>query len=530
MQVLDEDRGRPLRGQFLEETRPRRVQPLAHGQRVHVLRRGQAEREAEPVTATDPFGGHVRRIAVQDPEMLLQNLAERPVRDPVTVRQAPAAAQQRLRRLAAQPPPEFTKEPGLAHPGITDDRDQGRPAAGDDAAIGLPQVRQLAVAADERRLQAAEPARAHQRQRAHELAAADPAGFARRLDGGRLGELERAARGRHRPLADQDLPRGGRPLQKRADVDCITGGQRAALTGFPRHHIARVHADAQRQPLAEHLPQSPPHPQRCVQGPLRVVLVRRRSPEGRHDRVAGERLDRAPGPLDLRRHRVVEAIKYRPDPLRVLIGRELGRPRQIGEENRRQLPLLSRRGGGPVGAAGEHDRPFAAVQPSLRCLAGVPGPDIAVGVVVRLVQADVPVTADVRSAGAQSLNQASGEHRPRHCRAGQRLSLERVLTGAGGGQHRTAAAVPGQPTLQVQTSTTLAAVGEGAAETAVQDQNLAASPAIVKLVQQPGRRDARARQLGLEGIGGGEVKPATPVQHTVARQVHHHQVTHAAAR
>ena len=247
--------GRPLRGQLLEETHPRGVQPLAHGQRVHVLRRGQPEREAEPLTASDPFGGHVRRIAVQDPEMLLQHLAERPVRDPVTVRQAPAAAQQRLRRLPAQPPPEFTEEPGLAHPGITDDRDQVRPAAGDNAAISLAQVRLLAVAADEHRLQAAEPTRAHQRQRAHELAAADPAGFACRLHCDRFCELERAPRGRHRPLADQDLTRSGRPLQKRADVDRITGGQRAPLTGFPRHHIARIHTDAKRQPTAGQLPQ-----------------------------------------------------------------------------------------------------------------------------------------------------------------------------------------------------------------------------------------------------------------------------------
>jgi hypothetical protein len=89
--------------------------------------------------------------------------------------------------------------------------------------------------------------------------------------------------------------------------------------------------------------------------------------------------------------------------------------------------------------------------------------------------------------------------------------------------------VPGQPALQVQISTTLAAVSEGAAETAVQDENLTASPAIVKLVQQPRRRDARTRQVRLKGIDGGEVKPATPVQHTVTRQVHHHQVTDATA-
>ena len=163
-----------------------------------------------------------------------------------------------------------------------------------------------------------------------------------------------------------------------------------------------------------------------MQGPHRVVLVRRRDPERRHHRIAGELPDRAPRPLGLARHRIVEAIKYRPDPLRVLIGRELGRPGQIREKNRHQLPFLSRRAvsSSPGGAAGEHDRPFAAVQPSLRGLAGAPGLDIAVGVVVRLVQADVPVAAEVCSAGAQSLNEAGGEHRPGHRRAGQRLSLE----------------------------------------------------------------------------------------------------------
>src|SRR5215469_12816408 len=56
--------------------------------------------------------------------------------------------------------------------------DQVRSAVGDGAVIGLPQGGQLAIPADEHRLQAADPARAHQRQCAHQLAADDPAGFA----------------------------------------------------------------------------------------------------------------------------------------------------------------------------------------------------------------------------------------------------------------------------------------------------------------------------------------------------------------
>ena len=137
---------------------------VSHGQRVHIPRRRRAQREAEPITASDPFGDHLRRIALQNPQVLLQHLTQRPVRYAVTIRQAPAAAQQRLSRLPAQP------------------------------------------------------------------------------------QLERAARGRHRPLADQDLPRRGRLLQPCADVDRVPGDERAALAGPPHDDLACIHTDAKREP------------------------------------------------------------------------------------------------------------------------------------------------------------------------------------------------------------------------------------------------------------------------------------------
>ena len=79
-----------------------------------------------------------------------------------------------------------------------------------------------------------------------------------------------------------------------------------------------------------------------MQGPLRVVLMRRRNAENGHHRIADELLDRASSPLDLRRHRVVEAIEHRPDPFGILIGCKLSRPDEVREKNRRKLPFLSR--------------------------------------------------------------------------------------------------------------------------------------------------------------------------------------------
>ncbi len=342
VQVLDQHRGWALAGQLLQETDPRRLQPVPHGQRVHLLWRRQAQRETQPFVVGHLPGHHLRRIALQDPEVLLQHLTQRPVRDPVTVRQAPAAAQQRPVRIPAQPPPELTNQPRLAHSGITDDSDLLRPTGSDDAVIDLLQVRQLASAAHEHRLKTADPAGARQRQRAHELAADDPARLALRLHRRRLCELERPPRGGNCPLAHQDLACSGRLLQPGAHIDGIASDERAALPGLPNHHIAGIHTDPKRQPPAEQLPHPPLHPQCHVQRPLRIILMRHRSPKGRHHCIADELLDCSSRPLDLRRHPVVKPVEHCPDPLRILAPRKLGRRDEIREQDRRQLPLLSR--------------------------------------------------------------------------------------------------------------------------------------------------------------------------------------------
>src|SRR5436309_4661452 len=119
---------------------------------------------------------------------------------------ASAGAEERLRRLPAQPLPELPGKPCLADPGVAENRHEVRVAIGHGAAIALLQLRQLAVSAHEDGLQPADAARPHQRQRADEPPADDPLRLSPRLDSRRLRELERPAGGSNGSLADEDLP------------------------------------------------------------------------------------------------------------------------------------------------------------------------------------------------------------------------------------------------------------------------------------------------------------------------------------
>ena len=75
-----------------------------------------------------------------------------------------------------------------------------------------------------------------------------------------------------------------------------------------------------------------------------MILLRRGRTEGRHDGVADELLDRSAGVGDLGRHRVVEPVEQGARSLRVLGSRELRGAHQVGEEDRRKLPLFARLG------------------------------------------------------------------------------------------------------------------------------------------------------------------------------------------
>ena len=135
----------------------------------------------------------------------------------------------------------------------------------------------------------------------------------------------------------------------------------------------------------------------------------------------------------------------------------------------------------------------------------------------------------VGGAGAQALDQGGGEHRPgRGGRVGG-FAFEGVLGGGGGGQHHPPAALPEEAVPQAEVGLALGAVGERAAEAGVQDEDLAAGPAVLQLVQHPGRLDPGRPEPVLAGVGGGEVQPAAGIQQPVAGQVDQQQVPGAPA-
>ena len=337
--ILDEQDERLLGRELGDEVEPRVVQAVARLDRVQLARDVEAESEPEDGAFAEHAEDSLRRVAVEQAEVLPDDLAERPVRTGRPVGRTAAGATQRLRRLGAAPRPELAQQTRLADARLTHDRDGLGPAGRARALVRLAQLRELGVAADERGAQAGEPARAHEGERADELPARHTFRLALRLDAHRGVELERPGDQRGGSFADEDLARVGGLLEPRGHVDGVPGDERAPLAGPADHHLARVDAYAQGESAAEVVRQPAPHRERGVQGPLDVVLVRRRDAERGHDRVAGELLDGAAGSLDLVRHRVVEAIEQRARALGVLRSAERRGADEVGEQRGGELAL-----------------------------------------------------------------------------------------------------------------------------------------------------------------------------------------------
>ncbi len=175
--------------------------------------------------------------------MLLEHLPERPVAGPA-VREATAGALERLRLQRREPLPELTHEPRLAHARVAHDRDQ-MGLAELDPPVGRLQELELALAANERAVQAGDAARPHQRERADEPAARGTTLLPLRLDRLRLAQLEGASRGRDGALADEDLSRRRCLLEPCGDIDRVSGDEGGAFARPPHDDLARVDADPQ---------------------------------------------------------------------------------------------------------------------------------------------------------------------------------------------------------------------------------------------------------------------------------------------
>ena len=307
--VLDEVDCRSFAGELLEEAHCGGMQALTRVERVEAARHVQSEGEAEDLVPGQARHRTLRSVAVENPEVLLQNLAERPVRDPVPIRETATCAPYRRRILTSEHLPQLAYQPCLSDAGLAHDRHQVGLLLRDDASIRRAEQVELGLAADEDATQAADTSRAHQRERPQHRAAQD----FRRLPFCRhrpqLPELEGATGGRNGALSREHLARHSGLLESCTDVDRVPGDEGARLAGPTDDHLAGVHPDSERQPVAGQLLQAALHGDGGVQRSLSVILDRDRRPENRHHRVPREFLDRASGARDFLRHRVVEPVE-----------------------------------------------------------------------------------------------------------------------------------------------------------------------------------------------------------------------------
>ena len=163
------------------------------------------------------------------PELLAEDLAERPVGD-VAVGEAAAGALQRLRRLLGEPAPELAHERRLADACVAHERHEVRLPLLDGVPVDRLQQRRARVSRPTKpRAPPRTPRGRISVKRADERLRDDRLRLALRLDLERRAELERAPDGLGRARADDDLARLGRLLEPRGDVDGVAGDERAAL-------------------------------------------------------------------------------------------------------------------------------------------------------------------------------------------------------------------------------------------------------------------------------------------------------------
>src|SRR5207302_1400727 len=121
------------------------------------------------------------------------------------------------------------RERALADARVPDHGDERGATVLGDAAIARAQELDLAVPADEDRLEPPDTPAPRQGESAYERTALDPVRESLCLHDPRRTELEGSSRGVSGSGVDEDVLRAGRLLEPRAEVDDRTGHERAVL-------------------------------------------------------------------------------------------------------------------------------------------------------------------------------------------------------------------------------------------------------------------------------------------------------------
>jgi len=338
--VLDQQNGRTLRCELLDERNDGLVQSLACVQRMELAGDVETEGKAENLAPLERPKDRIRSIAVTKPQVLTQHLAEWPVRDPVPIRETSARTSDGCRLLVGEDFPPLSYQPRLPDSRLTHDSDEVRLRVSGCSPIGRQEQVELALTTHEDSAEAPDAPRPHQGKSAKDGTTRHSFGLAFRIYVPTVAELECPARRCDGALSAEHFAWLGRLLEASSDVHGIAGDEGTALARGTDDHFARVQADAHGQISVERVQKASLHRERGMQRPLRVILVRSRGSEDRHHRVSRELLDRAARALDLLRHRVVEAFEPYANALGILIPGERRRADEVGEENRDELALL----------------------------------------------------------------------------------------------------------------------------------------------------------------------------------------------
>ncbi len=361
VEILDDEDAGTVRGQELAEPAPRSERlVLCCGCAWDADER--ADPREQPVAVVDlgrhgpvELGGSLRgAVRLEDAGVGLDDLAEGPERDAVSVRQTAPLAPAHQARALLDVGEQLAAEAALADAGLADDRDQLTRALAGSALEAGDQRRLVGVPADQRGGERAGDVGSEPRPRLKRLPEEQRLRLALDRNPLERREIEHAvgrSKGRLRDRHGVDR-RGG--LHAGRGIHDVAGDERLAELG-PRlqrdHRFPGVHADPHLQRrlrvLLVQLRDLFEDPEPGAHGPLGVVLVRDRRTEHRHHRVADELLDRAAMAFEHGAHAVVIRTKPRPHVLRVgLLGRR-GEADQVAEEHGHDLPLLVRSFGCP---------------------------------------------------------------------------------------------------------------------------------------------------------------------------------------
>ncbi len=278
--VLEHDDERGLPCENLEETSHRPEHLFLDGAGLPDADRG-----------LQACGHHLRISAsleqLQDPPLarrVLDDLAYGPVRDPLAIRKAAADEDARILPDSAG---KLLRQPRLPDTCLAEDGEQLGPPLASGPLEGLAQLGQLALAADERRVEVSLVGRSA----GHELDETPGRENVRlAVTGGEVERLEpyRVADETARGLADHDSAALTRLLEVGGRIERIAGDDRIPGRRVAGQHLSGVDADTQQLTGSERRPQLCGRPHRTQ----RVILVGCGDPEDADHPIVARSLDR----------------------------------------------------------------------------------------------------------------------------------------------------------------------------------------------------------------------------------------------